>query len=319
MRQKRGNKSTWPKRLLSLLLTVGLAVTMLPQAAFETKASALSNPRMVADASMQSGGVVTWDCVWFGRYPQSQVDPAAEQPLWYALEHTGGWDANNVVMLDGVEYVRMGASSNYKYYRFEPIKWRVLEVNGDTALLLSDLALDRQLYHTSETSITWEKSTIRSWLNGYSSGSNSSGIDYSRSNFIDTAFSASEQAAIKNTNVVNENNSSYGTSGGKDTCDKLFLLSESEVCQGDQAAAYGFARNAATCDESRRCKSSAYAKARGVFNSSSTTYAGNTWWWLRSPGNYDVDAMYVGSDGWGDGDGYSVYTTVMTASGRLCI
>lgn len=306
MREKRGNKSAWPKRLLSLLLAVGLAVTMLPQAAFETKASALSNPRMEADASMESGGVVTWDCVWFGRYPQSQVDPAAEQPLWYALEHTGGWDANNVVMLDGVEYVRMGSSSNYQYYRFEPIKWRVLEVNGDTALLLSDLALDCQLYHTSETSITWEKSTIRSWLNGYSSGSNSSGIDYSRSNFIDTAFSASEQAAIKNTNVVNENNSSYGTSGGKDTCDKLFLLSESEVCQGDQAAAYGFARNAATRDESRRCKSSAYAKARGVFNSSSTTYAGNTWWWLRSPGSHEDNAMIVYYDGQVYGYGNSV-------------
>lgn len=55
-----------PRRLLSLSLAVALAVTATSQVspARRVKAeAALSNPRMVADASMVSGGVVTWDCV----------------------------------------------------------------------------------------------------------------------------------------------------------------------------------------------------------------------------------------------------------------
>lgn len=36
-------------------------------------ATTLNNPRIVADWSMESGKKVTWDCVWFGAYPQSEV------------------------------------------------------------------------------------------------------------------------------------------------------------------------------------------------------------------------------------------------------
>ena len=117
-----------PRRLLSLSLAVALAVTATSQVspARRVKAeAALSNPRMVADASMVSGGVVTWDCVWFGNYPQNRVDSVAEQPLWYALEHAKGWDANNDIVLDGVKYRRTGSSTSYAYYIYEPIKWRV--------------------------------------------------------------------------------------------------------------------------------------------------------------------------------------------------
>lgn len=33
----------------------------------------LQNPRIVKDSSMDAGQKVTWDCVWFGSYPQSEV------------------------------------------------------------------------------------------------------------------------------------------------------------------------------------------------------------------------------------------------------
>ena len=36
-------------------------------------ATTLNNPRIVADSSMKAGQKVTWDCVWFGAYPQSEV------------------------------------------------------------------------------------------------------------------------------------------------------------------------------------------------------------------------------------------------------
>lgn len=33
----------------------------------------ISNPRIVKDSSMEAGQKVTWDCVYFGSYPQSEV------------------------------------------------------------------------------------------------------------------------------------------------------------------------------------------------------------------------------------------------------
>ena len=33
----------------------------------------LNNPRTVTDSSMNAKQKVTWDCVWFGAYPQSEV------------------------------------------------------------------------------------------------------------------------------------------------------------------------------------------------------------------------------------------------------
>ena len=66
--------------------------------------------------------------------------------------------------------------------------------------------------------ITWETSTIRSWLNGYGSSFNAQGIDYSS--------------------------------------DQVFLLSEAEV-YGSDALVYGVASSKEIYDEVRRCKSSA--------------------------------------------------------------
>lgn len=47
----------------------------------------------------------------------------------------------------------------------EQIEWMVLAVEGDEALLLSKYALDTQPYHDVEVDITWEKCTLRTWLN----------------------------------------------------------------------------------------------------------------------------------------------------------
>lgn len=39
-------------------------------AATETK---ISNPRIVKDSSLKSGQKVTWDCIYFGSYPQTEI------------------------------------------------------------------------------------------------------------------------------------------------------------------------------------------------------------------------------------------------------
>lgn len=48
----------------------------------------------------------------------------------------------------------------------EPIEWLILDIQDGNALLVSRYVLDCQLYHTSLEDITWERSTLRTWLNG---------------------------------------------------------------------------------------------------------------------------------------------------------
>lgn len=81
----------------------------------------------------------------------------------------------------------------------EPIKWRVLSVKGNEAFVVADMALDCKPYNETEEDVTWETCTLRQWLN---------------STFLDAAFDAEEQSAIKTTTVVNEDNISFGTAGG---------------------------------------------------------------------------------------------------------
>ena len=324
--------------IAALLMT--MTVWLLPAGLMADKAEAattLKNPRIVEDSSMYAGQKVTWDCVWFGSYPQSEVvcetdsDAIANletmntnfgveyskvsENIWNSIVNAS-YDGNGDAKVGSTKYRRIkkgdatyatyGDSNYYKwgddtvrYFRYEPIKWRVLNVNGTDAFLLADKALDDQCYNNSNTSITWETCTIRSWLNGYDSSSNSYGRDYTKFNFINTAFTSSERSAIKTTEVANDNNISYGTAGGNDTSDKVFLLSENEVYNSNTAFSYGFTKSDSKCDEGRRCKSSTFAKAMGVYSSiiDSSTYAGNCFWWLRSPG-YDTDiAADVSNDG----------------------
>ncbi len=351
MKGKSKNKSGKPKRLLSLFLTAALALSPLPaaipeRAAEKVKAAdvTLKNPRIVADDSMKAKQKVTWDCVWFGSYPQAEVIPSGVEytaldeslrwegdvivsdSVYSALQNASGWDANNDITLNGAKYRRMkegdatytdtssysnyyqwSSSTDYHYFKYEPIKWRVLHTDGNQALLLSDVALDDQEYHTEYESVTWETSTARSWLNGYGAGSNKQSVDYSRKNFIGSAFTASEQEAIVNSSLENADSIEYGTSGGNNTTDEVFLLSESDVWNTDTAESYGFVKNKSTYDEARRCKGSTYAKAMGMWSSTSTDYAGNGYWWLRSPGYYSGYAMYVLHDGWVGDSGHDVY------------
>jgi len=304
-----------------------------------SEAVPFSNPRIEKDSSMEAGQKVTWDCVWFGSYPQAEVVPASKEytaldkkllqdgdlvrddALYQKLQAATGWDEQGDIVISGKKYRRIKKAdatmvvigyseyyqwengSDYHYFKYQPIKWRVLSVNGTEAFLLADQALDDKQYHTVSEDVTWESSTIRSWLNGYGASANKQNEEYSGSNFINTAFSTYARTAIKDTKVENKDNLSCGTEGGKDTTDKVFLLSESEVYT-DAAKKYGFVSDyGIESDEARRAKSSLYAKALGTWSNGRAGYVGNCWWWLRSPGiNGSLYATYVNSYGWADGD-----------------
>ena len=281
----------------------------------------ISNPRIVKDSSMDAGQRVTWDCVYFGRYPQSEIT-SKDGSIYNTLKNATGWDENNDIMIGETKYRRLKGedatyaisgdeeyydwNDNYKtyhYFKYEPIKWRVLNRDGNDAFLLADVALDNQDYNTKLENVTWESSSMRSWLNGYGASVNQPGTDYSKKNFINSAFTSTQMNAIKTTSVVNNNNINYVTAGGNNTSDKVFLLSESEVYHTNMATGYGFVRDYSTYDEARRSRCSTYAYAMGTWRRYSTDaeytkHNGNIWWWLRSPGRNSHVAIEVDDSGW---------------------
>lgn len=141
--------------------------------------SGLSNP--VIDEE----GNVTWDCVYFGNYVQTDTEGDSK----------------------------------------DPIKWRVLSVDGKDAFLLADCVLDMKPYDISgEENVSWETCSLRKWLNG---------------EFLETAFNEEEQQAIIETKVKTEahGDDPYydedNITGKIETEDKIYLLSPAEALNTD--------------------------------------------------------------------------------------
>ena len=249
-------------KLLSLLLTICLVVGLMPTAAFAAGTDTGKAIQLVDSGTAANIGGGQADNIYFGTYQQSS-------------DGSGG-------------------------YNTDPIKWRVLENADGQLFLLSDQNLDVFQYHTDNESVTWETSTMRSWLNGYDASHNTggdSGIDYTSDNFIGTAFSAKEQAAIADTEVFNDDNPTYGTEGGNNTTDQIFLLSIAEA----QNSSY-FADNS-----SRIATNTAYVAGGGKLGSSYMNGVGEAnYWWLRSPGDLDHRAAGVSVDGGVGRYGHSV-------------
>lgn len=224
------------------------------------KKDLVENPKIVKDTSVEGGKKVTWDCIWFGSYPQTKiVSSSKENDLYSTLETANGWDKNNDIIIGKEKYHRAKKS----YFKYEPIKWRVIKCENGEALLLSDIVLDKQKYNKRLKKVTWEKSTLRKWLN---------------KKFMNRAFSSSEQEAIHTTKVINEDNYYYKTDGGNDTLDKIYLLSLSET---DEEKEYGF-----TDSYGMTIKYSNYADLDDY-----------QYWWLRTPGEKNISAAAVDMSG----------------------
>lgn len=152
-------------------------------------------------------------------------------------------------------------------YDSSSIDWICLEEKDGKALLLSRYLLCYKSYNDIRTNVTWETCTLRTWLNG---------------DFYSASFTVAEKSKIVQAEVLNRDNTSYGTSGGNNTIDNVFLLSI------DEARSY-FASNAERIACFRNQNSGAY-------------------WWLRSPGDGRDDAAEV--DGNGNVGGYGYYVDV---------
>ncbi|MBR4343208.1 MAG: fibronectin type III domain-containing protein [Lachnospiraceae bacterium] len=198
--------------------------------------------------------------------------------------YSTSYDFSKVKKGDVIKFGSYEQDLNYTNGK-EPIEWIVIEKTQKAVLLLSKYALDRLPYNKDWGSVTWETCTLRKWLNNA---------------FIKSAFNKTERGMIKTTTVENFDNVIYRTEGGKNTKDKVFLLSQLEIRNSD----YGFSKNYEDYDINRRCALAWYKNKKQADKDYQTADGEYTcWWWLRSPGDYahfvcDVDYLgYVHSDG----------------------
>ena len=100
-----------------------------------------------------------------------------------------------------------------------PIKWRVLDVRENEALLISDKVIDYMFYHLKRESIYWKDSDLRKWLNN---------------TFYSFAFSSEEQKIIiekeiKTPPITPGAWNYYASTPEIVTLDRVFLFSTDEV------------------------------------------------------------------------------------------
>ncbi len=175
---------------------------------------------------------------------------------------------NNIKVGDVVNFGHYEQDNNYNNGS-EPIQWRVLDIdyNSGRALLLSVYGLETMAYHWDAAPVTWENSSLRQYLN---------------SNFYKGVFSDTERPQIAQTRNSNPPSPSYGTYGGNDTFDYVFLLSINE-------ARYYF-----PSEGSRKASPTQLARAHGAYGTADVNCA---WWWLRSPGQKTNCASSINSIG----------------------
>lgn len=159
----------------------------------------------------------------------------------------------------------------------EKIEWEILEKDKDKVFVISKKALDCKPFNTLDASVTWESCSLRSWLNA---------------DFYNSAFNEEEKSIIQFTNVVQESNPDFYTAAGKNTKDKIYLLSIDEINK------YYSTDNAKTCVPTK------YADSKGANPSSEN---GCCWWWLRSPGYDSHSAASVYYNGTVSAIGFYVY------------
>lgn len=281
------------------------------------------------------------DYIYFGYWPQTLErdenvvaklnEMAGTPPLPRDKENPYNWESHEgttymwqkIVIYNGTKYlgVQMNdyrASGVYSlrsyimkngyftlevyWFKYEPIKWKILTTSGNSAFIMSDIALDSfsmqpdrkeeirdDLYasYNNSTGVpdgtyanNWEYSFIRRWLN---------------ETFYNEAFNDLQKEIIQTTRLdnsarsCNPNDNSkyygYGENAGKnkfadqckDTYDKIFLLSLRDVT----TTAYGFNKDVLAEDPARNLKASDFAKLHGApMNTNDKKYVT---WYTRSP------------------------------------
>ena len=225
-------------------------------------------------------GKAVWSMLYFGSYPQTEVKGYKLVPAITQAEY----DINGDAYVSGIKYRRISkddtensnnfGDKTFRYFKWEKIKWRVLWNDGDTLFVMADKGIDCKAYNDIIISVTWEECTLRHWL---------------ANDFYNMAFNANEQKAIKIHNVNNQAAPGYMKGNGRDTEDKIYILSIPEIRNEN----YGLWDKKIDWEHkkdkkaNRRMKPADYAYARGISTGNVMgDYKKNCKWWLRSACSY---------------------------------
>ncbi len=155
-----------------------------------------------------------------------------------------------------------------------PVKWRILEKNGNDALLMADKCLDIQPYYDNVdlyiNTVKYKDSTLRTWLND---------------DFYNAVFSDTEKKAVKKTKLMDNN--IY-------MLDYIYILDKEDLTNND----YGFNSSYyAFSDDTPNMMSQATATDYAIDDSYANDmicdekYIG---WWIRDDGSYDYYITQAG-------------------------
>lgn len=159
---------------------------------------------------------------------------------------------------------------------FDRYCWRILDVQDNMALMITEKVIEQRAYHHTYKDTTWYDCELRRYLNG---------------EFYDR-FDETNQARIIQVTNENMDNPWYGTKAGDVSQDRIFLLSLEEVCRyfGDSSEKLYNRGNNRYWKKNDENNSRRLARLEGA--------NGCWWWWLRSPGRHNRLAAYVhGTDG----------------------
>ena len=265
-----------------------------------------SEPVIEKEEALSSGLKTTWDCVYFGQYPSSEIMKTLNSPIegyatpagsiivdeeLFAALKDAVWEDDETVINDvrfrriklkdsedEPQYYHWTDSDPYHYFIYEPIKWRIIEINDDEMMLMSDRLLDCVPYNRVSENVSWQDSYLRQFLND---------------EFYDHAFSEKEKEAIITKQIENDPNRTYDTYCGNTTSDKVFILSEEEVYLDKKATEHGFYPYTGVDDPAKRFRPTMYAMARGTWYSPVENYKGNGFWFMRTNGYCGSSVTYI--------------------------
>jgi len=113
-----------------------------------------------------------------------------------------------------MEKVLISQAKEEDVVEFGERKWIVLEKKENEVVLAAYKALSNQPYNESAAEVTWENCSLRQYLNN---------------DFITKTFSAKEQEALVDMDSKADTNAAFQVEGGKDTTDKVTILSVEQV------------------------------------------------------------------------------------------
>jgi hypothetical protein len=165
-------------------------------------------------------------------------------------------DGQNLTVWDLVYFGNYYQSNDQE---MEPIKWRVLSVSNDSALLMSEKVLDTMAFDSSFQEVSWADSDLRSWLNG---------------TFYNTAFTAEEQSIILTSTISNPGNYQAGMEDDPATSDKIYCPSMEEMESGE----LGFGMTIQAPFQAREAEATAYALSKGLISGESNGIPTGAYW-----------------------------------------